>query len=421
MPEFNQGLFNAQAFNGAGQPGTAIEVGQGILYPALRKAGITLGPQRVPSIAQFQDAIDELNRLMGSLGCDRYWIYALNILTFPLTDGKRVYTIGPGGDFDTARPQVITYANLMGADGSRAPLAIFTPQLWNETGWQNADLALYNDRAAPASNLYLSGGTTLGAGQLELYVWHLVPEMTGLSDAVFLPPGYADCLVLNLACRLAPHFQRPVDPDLRQQARESLMNVRSLNAPMPILEMPIDLCGCGGGDQIIMSGGSGGGGGTPGPPGPMGPPGATGPAGPEGPQGPQGATGPEGPEGPQGPAGDTPPGVLGIVIDDGGGVLSTGSKGYLQAPYACTITGWTMLADQAGAAQVTVKKSTYAGFPVTASIVAATPPTLAGQKSASVSLAGWDTAIAAGDTLEFVLDSAAAVTWLVLELQVAKS
>ena len=114
--------------------------------------------------------------------------------------------------------------------------------------------------------------------------------------------------------------------------------------------------------------------------------------------------------------------ALGIVIDGGASVPAIGSKGYVQVPYACTITGWTMLANASGSAQVTVKKSNYAGFPTTASIVASAPPNLASvQKNTSTSLTGWTTAISLGDVLEFNLDSVTTVTRISLQLQVTRS
>jgi hypothetical protein len=119
-----------------------------------------------------------------------------------------------------------------------------------------------------------------------------------------------------------------------------------------------------------------------------------------------------------------PPGIgaAGITIDGGGSTPATGSKGYVQVPYAGTITGWTLLADQPGSAQITVLKSTYAGFPVTSSIVGTAPPSLQSQQNAtSTTLTGWTTAIAASDILEFHLDSAAGITRLNLELQITKS
>jgi hypothetical protein len=106
-----------------------------------------------------------------------------------------------------------------------------------------------------------------------------VPAFLCDSDAVLLPPGYEDVLVLHLAVRLAPQFQRRVDPDVREEARQSLMRLMSINAPQPILEMPAGFaCGCGDDGSFMVSGGgsASGGASTAGPQGPPGPPGPAG-------------------------------------------------------------------------------------------------------------------------------------------------
>jgi hypothetical protein len=114
--------------------------------------------------------------------------------------------------------------------------------------------------------------------------------------------------------------------------------------------------------------------------------------------------------------------AAGITIDGGGSTPATGSKGFLQVPFAGTITGWTLIADVSGSASITVKKSTYAAFPTNTSIVASAPPALSTQQNdTSTTLTGWTTAVAAGDVLEFVLASATTVTRLTLELQITRS
>lgn len=115
-------------------------------------------------------------------------------------------------------------------------------------------------------------------------------------------------------------------------------------------------------------------------------------------------------------------GLAGITIDGGGSPPTTGSKGYLRIPFAATIKSWTLLANVSGNAVITVKKSTYAGFPTTASIVASAAPTLATeQKSTDATLTGWTTAIAAGDVLEFVVTSISTITRLHLFLELLKT
>jgi hypothetical protein len=115
-------------------------------------------------------------------------------------------------------------------------------------------------------------------------------------------------------------------------------------------------------------------------------------------------------------------GTLGITIDGGGSVPSTGTKGFLQVPYDCTIDSWTMIANAAGSAVIGVKLSTYAGFPTTSSIVASAPPTLSSaQNATSSTLTGWTTALAKGDVLEFDLSSVATITRVTLQLAVTRS
>jgi hypothetical protein len=115
-------------------------------------------------------------------------------------------------------------------------------------------------------------------------------------------------------------------------------------------------------------------------------------------------------------------GQVGITIDGGGNVPGTGSKAFYQMPYDCTIVSWTMLGDVSGSAQITVKKSTYAAFPTTSSIVASAPPNLSSaQKNTSSTLTGWTTALAKGDILEFNLDSIATIARVMLALAVTRS
>src|SRR5215471_17296810 len=88
---FDNILFDQGTFGGTG--GLAGQTAGAIIYAALRKAGVTLGPQRIPSPAQQQDGLDELNRLIGSFNCDRMFIFSIQILEFPLVAGQKIYTI----------------------------------------------------------------------------------------------------------------------------------------------------------------------------------------------------------------------------------------------------------------------------------------------------------------------------------------
>lgn len=102
-------------------------------------------------------------------------------------------------------------------------------------------------------------------------------------------------------------------------------------------------------------------------------------------------------------------GALEFIIDGGGSTITTGIKGDLLVPVACTITSATLLADQSGAIVIDVWKDTYANFPPTDadSITASAPPTItaSGTKSQDSTLTGWTKPIAAGSILRFNVDS----------------
>ena len=118
-------------------------------------------------------------------------------------------------------------------------------------------------------------------------------------------------------------------------------------------------------------------------------------------------------------------GAVGIVIDGGGTVLTTGVKGFVEVPFACTITAATLLSTDAsvtsGSIVIDVWKDTYAAYPpvVGDSITASAKPTLSSAtKSRDTTLTGWTTAIAAGDVLGFSVTSVSLLTRVTLTLTV---
>jgi len=113
-------------------------------------------------------------------------------------------------------------------------------------------------------------------------------------------------------------------------------------------------------------------------------------------------------------------GAVGLVIDGGGAVLTTGVKGDVYLPFACTLTASTLIADVAGSVVLDLKLSaSYATVP-TVSIVAGAPPTLATAASAQdTSLTGWTVSVAAGSRLRYSVTSAATLTRLTHTLTVS--
>lgn len=113
------------------------------------------------------------------------------------------------------------------------------------------------------------------------------------------------------------------------------------------------------------------------------------------------------------PAWTATTGAAVVVFDGNGTVPSANSKQDLSFPFACTITAWRVLADQSGSVVVGVWKDTYANYPpvVGDSIAGSEKPTLSSAtKAEDTNLTTWTTAVAAGDTIRFNIDSISTCT-----------
>ena len=86
---------------------------------------------------------------------------------------------------------------------------------------------------------------------------------------------------------------------------------------------------------------------------------------------------------------------IGAVIDGGGSVLTAGQKAYIPIPYAGTIAGYTIVADQTGSIAIEVDKLNNAIPAVTTNSICASacPALTSSQLVTSTTLTGWTTAI----------------------------
>lgn len=118
--------------------------------------------------------------------------------------------------------------------------------------------------------------------------------------------------------------------------------------------------------------------------------------------------------------------VTGIpfIIDGAGATITTGQKGHIEVPFACTITGWTILADQSGSIVVDIWKDSYANYPpaVGDTITGSEKPTLSSAiKNQDLALSTWTTSISAGDILAYNVDSATTVQRVLVSLHVTRT
>jgi hypothetical protein len=256
---------------------TAIDMAKA----ALRDCG-AWGVGQTPLSEDISDALARMQWMMQQWERKRWFIYHLvtySVVAQPdprgLYQGKKVYTVGPGGDFNTnlrlrpwtdeyngnfgpaypvsARPNRIESAYLRQLTMSQPnqidyPLTqIFSMEDYNrialkglssfpgyyfyDSSWE---LGLLYPWPIPQANIY------------EVFISireQLPPMFTEAAMELDLPYEYYNAIVLNLAIRLRPKYgiiAQPGDP-LPGQAKDSLNTLRKANFQISRLQVPGDL------------------------------------------------------------------------------------------------------------------------------------------------------------------------------------
>lgn len=115
---------------------------------------------------------------------------------------------------------------------------------------------------------------------------------------------------------------------------------------------------------------------------------------------------------------------IGLRIDNGANVIPTGVNGNIVVPFACTISQWTLLANESGSIVIDIWKDSYANYPplVGDSITASAKPTISSStKGQSSTLTGWTTNLLAGDILRFNVDSVTTIKAVDINLVVLRA
>ncbi len=195
------------------------------------------------------------NRMVGGWNLGRNNIFTLAIDRWTLTPQIQQYWLGPGaratatqGAFNGPRPQRIERARLV---LSTTPTPVYRElDLLTDNEWADKSVQqivgmpteLYNSGSSPLSLLYFYMIPDQPY-QMDLYTWQSLSKAPALDALLDFPDGYEEAIVTNLACKVAPMFQKPVTPDMRLQATVSLQALQAFNAPTPRLRTEPGLSG----------------------------------------------------------------------------------------------------------------------------------------------------------------------------------
>lgn len=220
-----------------------MAVSDQILYPAFKKIGV-LADGETPTAQMENDAFAALNNMIDSFSTEELFIFSILRETFTLNQGQQSYQFGTGAaDFNSPRPQMIVNGQiqLIGSNPvAEKPLGQLNQAEFAaiivKTITSTVPLYFYNDNAYPYANIsfWPVPQATL---TVALNSWKAIADFAATNSAVSFPPGYAECLIYNLAVRLAPDYGATLRDDVVALAVGSKENIKRMNIKPSHLEV----------------------------------------------------------------------------------------------------------------------------------------------------------------------------------------
>lgn len=214
----------------------------GLIQQALMVMG-DMGPGYTASTDVLNTGFETVNGLLASWSAEGNMIAQLSANAHAMT-GASVYTIGVGGNINTARPIKILTAK-MSANNISLPVTIVDAEEWAQNRDESATgtyaKKLWCDYIQPQAAIYLWPTPAINS-VLTIFSLKPLSAFAALGDPVSLHPGYEHALTYNLAVLLAPKLRRQVPEyvgTIAAQAKAGLarLNEEVLRAWVPAAEV----------------------------------------------------------------------------------------------------------------------------------------------------------------------------------------
>jgi hypothetical protein len=191
-----------------------------LINGALRKIN-AVGKGAALDADEANDALRMLNLMLASWSAEGNLVFNQTQETFNLVSGQGLYTIGTGGNFNTARPnRIITaYVTIGSID---YPLHLIDEREYasiQDKGLIGTPELLYYDGNYPLGNIRLD--PVPYTGTITLYTVKPLSNIPSLDTVVSLPGEYELAIESNLAVLMAPEYETEPSPTLIRTANSS--------------------------------------------------------------------------------------------------------------------------------------------------------------------------------------------------------
>lgn len=211
-----------------------------LVKSSLRLIGV-LGAGENMENDEATDALSVLNQMLSLWSADGNVLFNNSVDTKTLTTAYQ-YTMGIGGDINTARPANIQ-AVTINTGGATTNLNIWRSDVYStiEFPIQGTPEDIYVNSGFPLLTLSLNP-KPVGGEVMTIYSQKPLTSLT-LNDTLQLPDGYEMALRYNLAMYLAPEYEREVTPSVRDTAMTSFATIKNnaMQYSKPLMGVDMEL------------------------------------------------------------------------------------------------------------------------------------------------------------------------------------
>lgn len=203
-----------------------------IIEAALRNIG-AIAIEETVSAGEAQDALNLLNNMIATWNTENLMIYSVSPEVFPVVANQASYTMGPGGNFNTARPVLIENAYMRDSAGNDYQISIVNYEVYSAIISKYTSSALptvmYDNQDFPLKTLTFWPIASDASYSFVLWTWKAITSLPILTTPIILPPGYQSALEYNLSVWLSPRYGKVISPDLRDLAVSTKAQIKKIN------------------------------------------------------------------------------------------------------------------------------------------------------------------------------------------------
>ena len=201
-----------------------------LIKGSLKLIGVISPGETLPADEQ-SDAFNTLKAMLDSWSTEKLIASVVTREVFALTSGQSSYTMGPTGNFNTARPLRIENATILN-NSNELPMDILNADQWAGVSQKNVQSSIptkiYSEGTSPLETINL-WPVPDGSNSLVLYTWKPLSSLASVGATISLPPGWERAIKYNLAIELAPEYGKSAPAEVVATAQESKANIKRVN------------------------------------------------------------------------------------------------------------------------------------------------------------------------------------------------